>query len=75
MLLLPSCQGLAYERFGLNLSTAALPAGYTYQPDPQGARMRWLDHSPMTVPENDVAMRICVDADGPGTIFPEWHLV
>eukprot|EP00435_Cladocopium_sp_Y103_P033438 s2403_g8.t1 len=41
---LPSFYGLAYERFGLNLSTAALPAGYTYQ--------------------------ICVDADGPGIIFP-----
>lgn len=28
-------QGLAYERFGLNLSTATLPAGYTYQQCPQ----------------------------------------
>ena len=32
-------RGLAYERFGLNLSTAALPAGYTYQQWPQVGKM------------------------------------
>ena len=53
------CRGLAFERFGLNLSTSSLPSGHTYQQRPHFSHRR--NHAK--------APRICVDADGPGTIF------